>query len=631
MGDNGIIDRGIEARFKSNLSQVEDKVLLYWSDKEAEAILLGTNPNVYEKLPIITEGDNESTVDKSEFKETLITEILEFSGKDDVEDVNLYQIDKTKVDYDSGHTYILDIDKLEVYDVEGEKFRGKMHHTLRGLGVVGEDEEEVEADTPIPEQPPEITMDGDIGWLKPNVSGYNRHYAYLAYYNKDNMDDVKYITTSDYIDPTKYNKNNKIEEDSKTYVLDGYKDTMWANLKSTGNGLETWWVWIPRYAYKIQGTSSNPAIDTVFIDMNNNPIGSRYEGKYTVNSDGTITINEETYIIHPCFTKVDEKGNTVQLQGIWMSKYEPTSTANANHNLDSGECYAPDMTGFDKNSTYIELYDSETGEFTSEVKLANADLKTINQNSEWYDYKSKIWANVKTNANGAECWWVWIPRYAYSTVPAEQEIEVIFVDTKNRPYDKEEYGSVLPKGLTVHPCFSVKGENGKTKELKGIWVSKYEPINTNNADLNATAGECLAPNMTGFDADNTYIELYNSETGEFTSEVKLADANLTTINDSKQWYNYSEKIWANVKTTANGLECWWVWVPRYAYSASQAGGEMDVVFVGLDNKPIDKTNYGKDLKSGMTVHPCFTKTDENGNTVELSGIWMSKYEPTWVN
>ena len=364
--------------------------------------------------------------------------------------------------------------------------------------------------------------------------------------------------------------------------------------------------------------------------MDNKPIGSRYEGNYTVNNDGTITINGETYIIQPCFQKKDAKGNTVQLQGIWMSKYQVTSTTNVNHDLDSGAAYAPDLTGFDKENTYIELYDSSTGEFVEEVKYANADLTTINQNGQWYNYKNKVWANIKTIANGQECWWVWIPRYAYSIVPAEQEVEVLFVDVKNKPYDKEEYGGVLPSGMAVHPCFSVRGENGKTKELKGIWMSKYPITDNNNGNLNATSGDCLAPDMTGFDAESTYIELYDSSTGEF-SEVKYSEANLSTINDSKEWYDYKNKIWANVKTNANGYECWWVWVPRYAYNISQAGKETDVVFVGLDNKPIDQTNYGKNLKAGMEVHPCFTKTDENGNTVELSGIWMSKYPVTWKN
>ena len=364
--------------------------------------------------------------------------------------------------------------------------------------------------------------------------------------------------------------------------------------------------------------------------MDNKPIGTRYQNKYTVNNDGTITINGDTYIVHSSFSKVDKNGKNVKLQGIWISKFEPSSASNTEHEQSSGECYEPDLTGFDKNNTYIELYDKDNGVFklSEEKNITNTDLKTVNQNKEWYDYRNRVWANIKTIANGAECWWVWIPRYAYKVTEAGEEVDTIFVDLNNKPYDKEEYGNYLPDAFTVHPCFTETDANGRKKELKGIWVSKYEPSNNNNANLNATNGDCLQPDMSGFDRDNTYIELYDESTQTFTSQVKLSEANLDTINNDKKWYDYRRKIWANVKTNANGLECWWVWIPRYAYSPSDAGEEMHVVFVGLDNKPIDKVTYGNELKEGMIVHPCFTKKDENGNTVQLSGIWVSKYEPS---
>ena len=47
------------------------------------------------------------------------------------------------------------------------------------------------------------------------------------------------------------------------------------------------------------------------------------------------------------------------------------------------------------------------------------------------------------------------------------------------------------------------------------------------------------------------------------------------------------------------------------------------VFVGLDNQPINKEAYPNGLSSVMQVHPAFTVDGK-----ELSGIWMSKYEPS---
>ena len=65
--------------------------------------------------------------------------------------------------------------------------------------------------------------------------------------------------------------------------------------------------------------------------MENNPIGTRYE---------TLP---EGYSLHPGFTEtmINENGEVEvvkELQGIWMSKYEPTNTPNTNYTLDSGKC-----------------------------------------------------------------------------------------------------------------------------------------------------------------------------------------------------------------------------------------------------------------------------------------------------
>ncbi|NLC87173.1 MAG: hypothetical protein GX682_00070, partial [Clostridiaceae bacterium] len=75
---------------------------------------------------------------------------------------------------------------------------------------------------------------------------------------------------------------------------------------------------------------------------------------------------------------------------------------------------------------------------------------------------------------------------------------------------------------------------------------------------------------------------------------------------------------------------WWVWIPRYAYCINTASQEADVIFVDLDNKPIDKERYGDNLPDNFIVHPAFTVTNSGGTVRELKGIWMSKYEPSNV-
>lgn len=133
VGNNNIINRGEQARFKSDITEIETKVMQYWSEHGAETTLLGTTLTKYEKLPIIVGEGNISTVDTSNFKESLIDEILEISGAENISEVKLYQIDKDKIKYENSHTYILDIDTFQVYDVEGEEISGEMHHTANNL------------------------------------------------------------------------------------------------------------------------------------------------------------------------------------------------------------------------------------------------------------------------------------------------------------------------------------------------------------------------------------------------------------------------------------------------------------------------------------------------------------------
>ena len=103
------------------------------------------------------------------------------------------------------------------------------------------------------------------------------------------------------------------------------------------------------------------------------------------------------------------------------------------------------------------------------------------------------------------------------------------------------------------------------------------------------------------------------------------------------FYDYANQVWGNIKTTANNLECWWVWIPRYAYLITESQNEnssnklteTNVLFVDIDNNPMDTTKFGNTLPSIYTVHPAFDPSGEDGSK-NLKGIWMSKYEPSWV-
>lgn len=77
----------------------------------------------------------------------------------------------------------------------------------------------------------------------------------------------------------------------------------WANAK-TRDG--SYWVWIPRYAYKI----NNEKVEIIFLQNNTN----KDENSKVIPSD---------FIVHPAFTdKVSEGGWDSEIAGFWISKHE---------------------------------------------------------------------------------------------------------------------------------------------------------------------------------------------------------------------------------------------------------------------------------------------------------------------
>ena len=129
----------------------------------------------------------------------------------------------------------------------------------------------------------------------------------------------------------------------------------------------------------------------------------------------------------------------------------------------------------------------------------------------------------------------------------------------------------------------------------------------------------------------------------------------TTATD-EEWYNYSEKKWANIvlgdatfNTSGsyevldeNATYSMLVWIPRYAYKitsnyhyGSENAGNIDIVFLDTANKAKDGTDYsskteypevtGEGTASGaMTdyvIHPAFD-WDEKA----LAGFWVGKFE-----
>ena len=592
-GENGLITKARESSFRTEMKAIKESVNV---KKQSNRIL--ENVNINEKNELFTEqvtiddakkwddyllmeiiywGQYEidiSSITKEYAKEHW-KEILNSENTGEID--NLYYIDKETAN-GKEHMYLYDTKVDIVYKIPLTTIGSHKVHSIEELDyqkgiTTGRTGTLIEDDCKM------VEVDG-ISYYEPNLSGFILENTKLIYYN--DLGNSTEVTAKEYFDN---GKQRVIQKDGDNYELYNYKNQKWANILIENAGTSSYWVWIPRYSYNINLSENKTNVE--FISLEDVP--------------------KEGYIVHSDFS--DNK------KGIWTSKYEPIQKIE--DQASDFSYYIPDMTGFNKENTYIEIYDSTNNKF-NETKLSSIDnLITFSRSSGWFDYKKQVWANIKVvnPNNNLETWWVWIPRYAYNITG--NSTSIIFVDTNNNPLT----GGTLPTNYTVHPAF----EDGK----KGIWVSKYEPIN--NVEITSVSSNVNPPDLRGYNVDNTYIECYDESTNEFKEQTlrsvlskksvideKTKIASVVDIDYSKingMWYSYDKQIWANIKVVnpSNDLETWWVWIPRYAYNIT--GTQTNIIYLNSNGEPIN----GGTLPSNYISHPAFNESKE--------GIWTSKYEP----
>ena len=135
---------------------------------------------------------------------------------------------------------------------------------------------------------------------------------------------------------------------------------------------------------------------------------------------------------------------------------------------------------------------------------------------------------------------------------------------------------------------------------------------------------------------------------KFTKPTDSTEGKDETVSDSSKndWYNYSEKKWANAKTNDGSM---WVWIPRYAYKINKSNQTFDVVFlVGTTDNYYNKDGKLQtakrqtsetdipDATKDYVVHSAFTNESNIGYVnggwkKELTGIWVSKFGAGFVD
>ena len=162
--------------------------------------------------------------------------------------------------------------------------------------------------------------------------------------------------------------------------------------------------------------------------------------------------------------------------------------------------------------------------------------------------------------------------------------------------------------------------------------------------------------------DGSFSEEEGVNTPNIGANMQLVvfdDSTNTWIEDTtKEAYNYKDTStqgansseWANAKVTIDGIDSYFVWIPRYAYKITYytddtketisntptTYGTIDIKFLqdtgtlAADGETICKyaDDETLDTTTDYIIHPAFTTNADLGGgwENELTGIWIGKYE-----
>ena len=452
---------------------------------------------------------------------------------------------------------------------------------------------------------------------KPDLTNFNlENTYYVTYGNNGNGEEQATIVKEN-------GKVNNPPENWYDYTAGNDKTgdigKRWATIKCVNTvdnkELTTYWVWIPRYIYRVE----QGEVQIIYVDENNKPLDEKYNIYFEEEIFKMGTADDE-FKVGAAF----EQGGQ-HLKGIWMSKYEPSHEKVNGFYLSEMEnpeeaSNAPDLSNFNPANTYYVKY-GEDGTGEEQVTLVQGN----NPPENWYDYTQKKWANIKciNTVNGKELitYWTWIPRYASRVT--QGQVEIIYIDENNNPLDEKyssyKIGTSYIDDYKVQAAFEQGGQH-----LKGIWMAKYEPSMISTEFENSTIATAVnAPDLSNFNPANTYYVKYG-EDGKGTEQATLVQGN----NAPSNWYDYPNKRWANIKcvNTVDGKQVvtYWTWIPRYAYRVTQ--GQVEIIYIDENNNKLDPKYSSYTIGTGANDFKVGAAFEQGGQ--HLKGIWVAKYEPS---
>ena len=404
------------------------------------------------------------------------------------------------------------------------------------IKIKGKEEKTETLHFEIPRIQGKYTLNNGLYVNEPDLTGYNENYTrYL------NVDSTGNLVIGNWIN----------QEKSENWY--NYKNSQWANIYVEKNGLETYYVWIPRYCFKLD--QENERSDVKFIDVYNNYIDENgqtttweelekqgyqvpeafefantqlpgyWAMKYTAGERDSYTINFEAIASKTKIKMQTINANTTET----IAKYtyaingnivkEASTAENLEYSINTEEnnivnitaldengkvigsmtkeckqakVNIPDLSGFKQDTTFYVTYDSN-GQEHSTIPIT----ETAPEN--WYDYGDSRWVNIVTRNDELETYYTWIPRYEFKLDYTAERSNVNFIEGTSKQ---------TTDGYQIPEAFTFNGQ-----ELTGYWAMKY------------TAGDEAAPR-------------FSTEVVATSSSIKTKGITGTAVGEGQKYRYY---------------------------------------------------------------------------------------------
>ena len=450
---------------------------------------------------------------------------------------------------------------------------------------------------------------------------------------KVNKPDLMSGMSAIYFDNNKATKVGNTDKD-EWY---SYNDKEWANAQTEDGSM---WVWIPRYAYRIN--KSTKTCDIVFLigtsDNYYDKDGKVQTAQRQTSNGQTIKTDGEAYTVHPAFTNESNIGYVnggwkKELTGIWVSKFEAgyfdknlvdadkeKYSSSVNYSQTYG--YTPAEKNEDARNYLDGVYGSKTiaikyptfqgGKYSMNyinhndafniskaiagdsnniygLKSNSTDSHLI-KNSEWgavaylgqsqYGLYNK---NIRiNNVNmGDNSHFV----YAMTGYAAKEEDAANTTNTDAIAWNQTG-GELASTTGTIYGIYDMSG---------GTWERSASLVNNCNSRLNEFGSSLMYSLKDGKSSE--YVTVYETDTSVDNTGVSWTDGNLLKTNEAN--YKKNTKYGDAIKETSTAGTGNTSWNGDYSY------------FAGL-YYPFFRRGGGYWDRSGAGLF-CFDRTDGNSN------------------